>query len=477
MTRRPVALPADVPIQLTMGLTDLLAELDVSDDFDGPTLECATRDADDPRLPSVDRSDLELVTIDPPGAKDLDQALFIERFHAGFCVWYAIADVAAFVRPGDAVDAEAHHRGQTFYAPHRRFPLHPPVLSEGAASLLADQLRQALLWRMELDATGECTAAEVSRAMVRSRAQLTYQQVTEQLEQGNASESLQLLQVVGELRQEVEQRRGGVSLNLPQQEVEVSDGTWTLSHRVPLPAEDWNAQISLLTGISAATLMVQHKVGILRTLPPADEKSVTRLRTTAAALHLDWPASMSYPDFVRSLDPATPRGAAMEYACLTLFRGAGYQSFHGTLPEQTQHAALASVYAHATAPLRRLVDRYVGEICVALCAGNPVPQWVLDDLDELPDIMNGSDRRAKHFDRGVVDLTEALVLSGREGQVFTGTVVDADPEHGRARFVIADPAVETVVTGTDLPLGEEVQARLESVDLSTGATTFARVNG
>ena len=67
-------------------------------------------------------------------------------------------------------------------------------------------------------------------------------------------------------------------------------------------------------------------------------------------------------------------------ACTLLFRGAGYQAFRGTLPEQPMHAAIAAPYAHVTAPLRRLVDRYAGEICVAICAGQPVPEWVAATL-------------------------------------------------------------------------------------------------
>ena len=82
--------------------------------------------------PDLDRTDLELITIDPAGSRDLDQALHIARGQRGeFVISYAIADVAAFVRPGDPIDLEAHRRGTTLYAPDCRTPLHPPVLSEG----------------------------------------------------------------------------------------------------------------------------------------------------------------------------------------------------------------------------------------------------------------------------------------------------------------------------------------------------------
>ena len=105
-----------------------------------------------PDLP--DRRDVELLTIDPPGSRDLDQALHLERRGAGFRVHYAIADVASFVTPGGALDAEAHARGQTIYLPGEKVPLHPPVLSEGAASLLPGQDRPAFLWTLDLDGDG-----------------------------------------------------------------------------------------------------------------------------------------------------------------------------------------------------------------------------------------------------------------------------------------------------------------------------------
>src|SRR5437763_10831513 len=108
-----------------------------------------------------ERLDLPFVTIDPPGSRDLDQALHIARRGDGWTVRYAIADVAAFVRPGGAVDLDAHVRGVTVYAPDAKAPLHPVVLSEGAASLLPGEWRPAVVWTLELDARGELARCSV----------------------------------------------------------------------------------------------------------------------------------------------------------------------------------------------------------------------------------------------------------------------------------------------------------------------------
>lgn len=480
MPIRPVRLQTPtVPPALVEGLAAVEAELGVTADFPAEVLAAAEQAAARPSLPDTDLTDLELVTIDPPGSRDLDQALFVERTGSGFRVHYAIADVAAFVQPGGPVDREAHRRGQTLYAPHRRIALHPPALSEGAASLLADQVAPAVVWQLDVDAAGALTATSCRRALVRSREQLSYAQAQRRLDDGTASDTLTALREVGLLREQQERDRGGISLPIPEQEVHVDDdGRWRLAYRSPLPVEGWNAQVSLLTGAAAAQLMLRARVGVLRTLPPADARSVRRLRQTARALGIQWPEATGYPEFVRSLDPDRGPHAAMLRACTTLFRGAGYAAFSGSLPPVVEHAAIAGSYAHTTAPLRRLVDRYVLETCLALCEDREVPGWVLQALDALPQEMADSGRRANAYERRIVDMAEALVLAPAVGQEFDGVVVDLDErERGeglpRGRLVIREPAVEATVTGPSLELGAEVVARLETADPAQGRVAFS----
>jgi exoribonuclease R len=214
---------------------------------------------------------------------------------------------------------------------------------------------------------------------------------------------------------------------------------------------------------------------VLRTLPPPDPRDVQRLHRTARALGIDWPAEQLYPDFIRSLEPSKPAHAAMVVACTRLLRGSGYAAFNGEVPEQPVHSALSSEYAHVTAPLRRLVDRYAGEVCVALCAGTEVPSWVVDRLSELPDLMRDSGRRASAYERAVVDLVESALLASRVGETFSGVIVeveDDDPERGLV--TIADPAIEArVVAERDLPLGTHVQVRLATADVEQRRVQFA----
>ncbi|WP_353050465.1 RNB domain-containing ribonuclease [Cellulosimicrobium sp. Marseille-Q4280] len=456
----------------------------------------------------ADLRDLPFLTIDPPGSMDLDQALFLEPAGAGakdgaaYVVHYAIADVGSFVEPGGAVDTEAHERGSTFYAPDERTPLHPATLSEGAASLLPDEDRRAAAWRIVLDASGEIVDATVRRAVVRSRARLTYEEAQARIDalapvaagadasagSDETAGTLALLRVVGELRRARERDRGGVSLEVPEQEIVAhEDGSFGLVFRATLPAEGWNAQVSLLTGIAAARIMRDGGVGIFRALPDADERDVARLRRTARALGIDWPRDVAYGDLVPTLDSAQPRHAAFLTEATSLFRGASYEAFGGTgqepgVPDDAAHAAIAAEYAHVTAPLRRLVDRYGTEVCLALCADEPVPRWVLDALPGLPRTMARTGQRASSYDRAIVDVVEAALLSGRVGEVFDGVVVDVEDDRERDRrrertgetgagperrgqVVLADPAVRAPVEGADLPLGDPVRVTLREASV------------
>jgi exoribonuclease R len=281
-----------------------------------------------------------------------------------------------------------------------------------------------------------------------------------------------LLKLVGQWREIRERDRGGVSLKIPQQEIQPSGAGWTLGFRAPEPVEGWNAQISLLAGMAAAHIMLYGQIGILRTMPPADAYSLGRLRQVAKALRIVWPPEMDYPDFVRALSPSRPDQAAMLNASTRLFRGAGYRSFSGGIPDDAEHAALASDYAHTTAPIRRLVDRYSGEICVALCADQPIPGWVLRDLDALPDQMATAERRAKKYEKAIIDLLEVYLLADRVGETFLGTVIDVDSDKKRGRLMITEPAIEARVGGDRLRLGQEVLARLTSADYAKGSVAF-----
>ena len=470
MPQRRVRLVPPDAAPIAEAFVKLREDLDVSLGFPDDVVADARESARSPRLPATDETAVPFVTIDPPESRDLDQALHLERRGRGYRVRYAIADVAAFVAPGGPLDREAHVRGETLYAPDANARLYPPELSEGAASLLADEIRPALLWTFELDAEGEEVGVDVRRALVRSRAKLDYETVQRSLDDGTGEESLLLLREVGLLLQEREAARGGVDLPIPDQEVELDDGGYELTWRAPLPVEGWNAQISLLTGRAAARVMLDARVGVLRTLPQADAFAIARLRRTAGALGVPWPEGLSHAEFVRTLDPDVPAHAAVLAETTVLFRGSGYRAFDGEAPAGAEHAGVGAPYTHATAPLRRLLDRYVGEVCVATAAGDPVPPWTREALPQLPETMEDSNRRAQRYNGAIVSIVEAAVLSRSVGRVFDAVVVEVDAEGGDVQ--LAAPAVSARCAGDGLPLGERIDVRLTAADVAGRLVRF-----
>lgn len=460
--------------ELAASFDAIRTELKVPDGFAEPVLAAAREAAASWSRPAADRTDLPFLTLDPPGSTDLDQAMALERAGDGYLVRYAIADVPAFVAPGGPIDAAARERGQTLYAPDRRSPLHPPLLSEDAASLLPGQVRPAFVWTFRLDAGGQVTATELERALVRSRTQCDYQAEQAALDAGRGRPEMQLLLEVGRLRRQVEAARGGVSLGTPDQEVEHTGGAYHLMLRPPRPIDDANAQLSLMTGIAAARMMLDAGTGILRTMPPPPDQVVQRLRRQARALGLDWPDTMRASIFLRALSPDAPHQLALLHEAGVLFRGATYTAFDGTPPpeDQREQAAISAPYAHVTAPLRRLVDRFGLACCAAIAAGEPIPDWVRLALPLLPELMQSSDRRAGALDRACVDAVEAALLCGRVGERFDAIVVDRDEKRGGGLIQLSDPPVLARCDGPALELGAAVSARLTTADVAARTVRF-----
>jgi exoribonuclease R len=470
---RPAPQPGDVAQQLAERFEAIRREFEVPEGFPPDVVAEAAHAAGLAQLPDRDETSVPFITIDPPTSMDLDQAMSIERRGEGYRVRYAIADVPAFVRAGGLVDAEARRRGQTVYCPDERVQLHPSELSEGAASLLPEQVRPAFVWDMTLAADGEGTAVEVYRAMVRSVRRYDYEEVQRQVDAGTAEECLVLLKEVGEKRVLLERERGGATLPLPEQGVEEDEhGAFRVSFRPLVAAEDWNAQISLLTGMGAADLMLRGGIGILRTMPSPDPRDLKRFRCQAVAIGVAWPEGLAYGEFLRRLDRTNPRHLALIHSATSLFRGAGYTPFDGAAPEQPRHAAVANPYAHVTAPLRRLVDRFGLVVCEALSSGQDVPGWVREALPTLPEIMAASDRRTNGVERRCTDAVEAAELHPFVGRTLTGVVVDEN--HSGIVVQLDELAVVSRAAGV-AKAGEAVTLLVAAADVATGTSTLTVV--
>lgn len=448
---------------LAEGLSAIRAQFRIPESFPPEVLAAAEAAAAQAPTDHADRTGVPFVTLDPASSTDLDQAFSIERSGTDLLLHYAIADVAWFVADGDPLDREAWTRGTTTYLPDGKAPLYPPVISQGAASLLPDGPRPAVIFTTRVAADGAVSLEGAERAVIRSRAKLAYRTVRDE----------DLPQDFAELARRIaaaEDRRGAARVDPPQQEVEGQGGSYELRFRPRVLAEDRNAALSLATNLAVADTLFAAGTGLFRVMAGPDARAETRLRHTAGAFGLVWPEAMPLSQFERRLRAGDPREAAFMLAVRRAGQGASYAPFKpGTVP---WHAAVAATYAHATAPLRRLADRDVVRAALAVATGQAVPPEVTEAFARLPATMAKADARDGQIERAVIDLAEAAVLSGREGETFGAVVTDIGDNGTRIQLcdvpVVARVAAHGVVPGT------RIEVRLDAADPLHRTLTFAR---
>jgi exoribonuclease R len=453
----------DRPRALADGLQAIRTQFQLPDAFSSEVEAEAAAAAQKQVADHVDRTAIPFVTLDPTSSTDLDQAFAIERSAGDLILRYAIADVAWFVAEGSAVDREAWARGETIYMPDEKVSLYPPVLSEGAASLLPDADKTAILFIVRIDADGAARLDGVERAIIRSRAKLGYATVRPDDLPADFAELSRRIEAA-------EQARGASRVDPPQQQVvRAEDGSFALEFRAVSAAEQSNAALSLAANLAIADALYQHGTGLFRVMPEPDDRAVRRLRHSAEALGVDWPKIMPLQERERNLDPNDPKQAAFMLAIRRAGVHASYEPFHQG--QRPWHSAMRATYVHATAPLRRLADRFVCEAALAIANGRAVPDSVGSAFERLPDVMNRADARAGQVDAAVLELAESVVLSGQEGETFDGTVTDID-ERG-ARIQIAQPAIVTRIATNGLAIGAAVRLRLDEADPARRLSRFS----
>jgi exoribonuclease R len=332
------------------------------------------------------------------------------------------------------------------------------------ASLLPDGPRPSVIFTIRIDPEGKAHLDSAERAIIRSRAKLAYSKVTDaDLPEGFAEFAARM--------KAAEARRGASRVDPPEQEVAEANGHYELVFRQRYEAEDRNAALSLAANLAIADALQAHQTGLFRVMAGPDERAVKRLRFTARALGLDWSDAVPLTTFERGLDPADPKQAAFMTAIRRAGTGASYVPYRdGAVP---WHAALAATYAHATAPLRRLADRYVVRATLAIANGEPVPDVVTAAFDKLPRVMGRADAHGGQIERAVIDLAEAVMLGDRIGDVFEAIVTDLD-ERG-ARIQLEDLPIVARVAAHHVDPGETIRVKLIAADIITRIITFQRM--
>jgi exoribonuclease R len=451
---------------LSDGLAAIRTQFRVPEGFPPDVLAAADEAA--ARVPSehADWTNRTFVTLDPASSTDLDQAFTIERAGTDLLLHYAIADVAWFVTDGDPLDTEAWKRGTTTYLPDGKANLYPPALSEKAASLLPGGPRPAVVLTSRIAPDGAANLEGAVRALIESRAKLAYETVRdEDLPAGFAELAARI--------EAAEDRRGAARVNPPEQEVtRDAGGHFTLRFRPQLASEERNAAMSLASNLAVADALQAARTGLFRVMAEPDAGAEARLRRTAVAFHLDWPEAMSLAAFEKTLRATVAPEAAFMLAIRRAGRGASYVPFRKG--ETPWHSAMAATYAHCTAPLRRLADRYVLQAVLAMANGKPVPETVATAFERLPAAMAKAEARDGQIDRAAIDLAEVALLANHEGSLFRAVVTDIG-ESG-ARIQLSDLPIVARVTAHSVIPGEAIRVRLIATDPIQRRLQFQRVS-
>jgi len=382
---------------------------------------------------------IQFVTIDPPDAKDHDDAVYAEpdpdpRNAGGHIVSVAIADVAHYVRPGSALDRAAAERGNSVYFPDRVVPMLPERISNDLCSLRPGEDRPALAVRMVIGADGRKRSHTFHRVLIRSAARLHYEQaqlavsgrtdeVTEPIVKPIIAPLYAAYRSVARARDE----RGPLDLEIPERKIMIkSDGT---VDRVIMPqrleSHRLIEEFMILANVAAAETCERARVPLVYRVhdEPAAEK-VNALREFLATLEIALPKGGTLrPDaFNRIL--ARVKGRDIERLVNEVVLRTQAQAEYS--PENFGHFGLAlRRYAHFTSPIRRYADLIVHRALIrALKLG---PDGLAEGTDtgalaEIAASISVAERRAMKAERETADRLIAHFLADRIGAIFDGHI-------------------------------------------------------
>lgn len=489
---------------LRVGVDAIIDEFSLVDGFPQPVIDEATSyswpshsASETPHWDTGDRVDathIPFVTLDPASSTDLDQAFYLSQDGDDLILHYAIADLSQAAPRNGLVETEAWQRGTTVYLPGQRIAQYPEVLSEDRSSLLANVDRAAVLLTVRVDVDGNAELTDATRAVIRSRAKLGYENV-------QPDEVSPLLTEFAARTTANDIRRGAERIEQPEQELDVDANAasgYHLRFRNRTESEIANSALSLAANLAVAGLFLKHGVGLFRDLDAPGADDARSLRRIARSYGIEWNTGEELATVVRRLNPQDPKHLAFSLAVRRTGGGATYRFYEtvdGTFQPTTRdaeqilarrfpgvatsqntkpgeedlalrsprHAAMAAPYVHATAPLRRLADRYVLDLAVSLLRGELPTEEERDTLAAVAYVMERAEAIASKVDRACMDLAEACFLQDCIGQTFSAVVVDTVKD--RATIHIADPAIRVTVRASDVLPGDVLDVVIRSVDI------------
>ena len=379
-----------------------------------------------------------LVTIDPVDAKDHDDAVYAEPDADpgnadGHIVYVAIADVAAYVRPGTALDREAYIRGNSVYFPDRVVPMLPERISNDLCSLREGENRPSLAVCMVFDKTGRKRSHTFHRVLFRSAAKLSYQQAQAAID-GKPDDKtgpildtiLRPLWAAYAVMAQARDARGPLDLDLPERKIILDKAGMVVDVKVPerLEAHRLIEEMMIAANVAAAETLEKHKSALLYRVHdvPSQEKLVA-LRDFLSSLSLPAPKSDAVRpvDFNRILDKARTEGKIQQVSEIVLRTQA--QAEYAA--ENYGHFGLnLDRYAHFTSPIRRYADLIVHRALIS--ALNLGKDGLTDsEITRLPGIaehISSTERRAMLAERETIDRLLAQFLSAHVNARFQGRI-------------------------------------------------------
>lgn len=461
----------------------------------------------------TDLRDIPLVTIDDQDARDFDDAVWAApdtdpENEGGWHILVAIADVAAYVRPGDALDQSARQRGNSVYFPDRVVPMLPEELSNGLCSLVPDEDRPCMAVHMWIDSRGKKRRHEFVRAMMRSAARLTYDRVQAMADGGDDPDAHHLTPLIEPLYgayralERARKQRGVLELDLPERKVVLNDdgAIDAIEPRARHDSHKLIEEFMILANVAAAEELERLKQPCMYRVhdePTRTKLEVLRDLLREAGLKFSLGQVMQARLFNRVLEQAadTDMVEMVNQAVLRTQSQAVYS------PENIGHFGLAlRRYAHFTSPIRRYSDLLVHRALISgLDLGSDgLPADAGETFEAVAAHISSTERRAMEAERDSVDRLTVNWIADRIGETFVGTVngvtraglfvvlegSGADgflpvPLMGEERFRF-DHRGQTWTgeeTGVRYRGGQRVRVRLAEANTLTGSLVFEIAHG
>ena len=461
--------------------------------------------------PLGERDDLRsvpLVTIDGADARDFDDAVFAEpdddpKNPGGFKLMVAIADVAWYVRPGDALDQAAFERGNSVYFPDRVVPMLPEELSNGWCSLKPNEDRPCLVAHLRIDTEGRLLSKRFKRALMRSQARLTYEQAqaakdghSDEITSALMTDVIEPLYAAFAILDKARAARGALDIDMPERRAVIDDAGHIIGieKRQRLDSHKLIEEFMILANVAAAEYLEEKKLPCMYRIH--DEPSMAKVEALSEFLdsvhiRFDKGQTLSPARFnnILSKVKGTPKAQMINEVVLRSQSQAAYA------PENIGHFGLAlRKYAHFTSPIRRYADLLVHRALIRTL--KPSAGALSDDPGDFSKIgehISITERRAQQAERDANDRYAAHYLKDRVGGVFQARVsgvsrfglfvalddIGADgliPIKTLANdYYIHDEAKHTLTgrnTGNTYRLGDSIEVMLKEATPITGGMLF-----